>query len=52
MNGPIGLNQQTIHEAMELYEIENRRECFEKVLRLGRHFVQEQQEEIKLRSKR
>jgi hypothetical protein len=52
MNGPIGLNQQTIHEAMRLYGIENKRDCFEKVLRLGRHFVKEQHEEISLRAKK
>jgi hypothetical protein len=50
--GPVALNQMAIHAAMDLYDIENKQDCFEKVLRLGRHFVKEQQEEISLRAKK
>ena len=32
MNSPIGVKQGPIHEAMRLYKIKNRRECFEKVM--------------------
>lgn len=35
-NGPIAINHLAIHSAMELYGIQNRRDCFEKVLRLSR----------------
>jgi hypothetical protein len=48
-NGPIGLDQNAIHKAMELYGIENRPNCFEKVVSLGRQIINEQQK--KLRSK-
>ena len=33
-NGPIDLNHLAIHADMELYQIKNRRQCFEKVIRL------------------
>ena len=39
MNGPIAIDQNAIHNAMELYEIENRQQCFEKVLILSKHFI-------------
>ncbi len=38
-NGPVEINQQAIHEAMRLYRIRNRRECFEKVLTLSRWWI-------------
>lgn len=47
MAGAVALNQMAIHRAMELYEIEDRRGCFEKVIALGRHFVRKQAEEAK-----
>lgn len=31
-NGPVGVNQMAIHEAMRLYKIKNRKACFEKVM--------------------
>jgi len=38
-NGPVDMNHQAIHEAMKLYKIKNRRECFEKILTLSRWWV-------------
>lgn len=46
-NGPVGLDQNAIHKAMDLYEIKDRRDCFEKVVALGRHIVGEQQKGYK-----
>lgn len=37
--GPIALNQMAIHEAMKLYEIENKIDTFEKIVDVGRYFV-------------
>ncbi len=37
--GPIDINQTAIHEAMKLYQVQNRRECFEKVLTLSGYFL-------------
>jgi len=34
MSGPMGLNHLAIYEAMRLYKIKNRQECFERVVRL------------------
>lgn len=34
-NGPISINQLAIHEAMKLYEIKDRKDCFHKVLFLS-----------------
>lgn len=41
MNGPVALNHEAVHRAMELYEVENKRQCFEKVLALSNHFFAE-----------
>jgi hypothetical protein len=41
VNGPIEINHQAIHEAMRLYRIEKRRECFEKVIILSRWWIGE-----------
>ncbi len=38
-NGPIDINQLAIHEAIKLYEINNPRECFQKVLRLAQWWL-------------
>jgi hypothetical protein len=35
MGGPIDVNHLSIHEAMRLYGIKNKKECFEKVLTLS-----------------
>lgn len=42
MAGAVALNQIAIHEAMDLYEVEFKRDCFEKVVMLGRHFIGQQ----------
>jgi hypothetical protein len=38
--GPVAINQLAIHEAMRLYKIQNRKECFEKVLALAAHCIE------------
>jgi hypothetical protein len=40
MNGPVDVNHLAIYEAMKLYRIKNRRECFEKVLILARWWIE------------
>ena len=37
--GAVDLLHEAIHRAMELYQVRNRRECFEKVLTLGRWWI-------------
>ena len=39
MGGAVAVNQMAIHAAMDLYEIENRVACFEKVLMLCRKIL-------------
>lgn len=38
--GPVDINQLAIHEAMKLYRIKDRKECFEKVLKLSAYFIE------------
>lgn len=38
-SGPIDINHLAIHKAMELYEIGNKRVCFEQVTKLARHML-------------
>jgi len=38
--GPIAINQLAVHEAMNLYCIRDRKECFEKVLKLSSYFIE------------
>jgi hypothetical protein len=45
MAGVVDINHVAVHEAMKLYRIENRRECFEKVLRLAANFIEEMREQ-------
>ena len=37
--GPIAINHQAIHEAMRLYEVTNKQQCFEKVLFLSQEWL-------------
>ena len=37
--GPIDINHQAIHEAMRLYEITNKQQCFEKVLLMSNKWL-------------
>ena len=39
MGGPIDISHLSIHAAMRLYKIQDRRGCFEKVLTLSHHFM-------------
>ena len=36
----IDINHQAIHEAMRLYEVEDRKACFEKVLSMGAKWIE------------
>lgn len=45
MGGPVALNQLAIHQAMELYDIEFRADCFDKVVAVGRHMIKKQHDE-------
>jgi hypothetical protein len=36
MGTPYGINQVAVHEAMRLYGVEDKKNCFEKVLLLAR----------------
>jgi hypothetical protein len=38
-SGPVDLNHLAIHEAMKLYKIKNRTDCFNKVRTLGHWWV-------------
>ena len=40
--GPISLNHEPIHRAMELYEVEDKQGCFEKILKLSYYFMEKQ----------
>ena len=41
MAGPIDIDHAAVHEAMNLYRVENKKSCFEKVLYLAGHFIGE-----------
>jgi len=43
----VGLNQMAVHAAMELYEIEDKQDCFDKVVSAGRHMIAKRNEEVK-----
>jgi len=51
MGGAVALNQMAIHSAMDLYEIEDRQDCFEKVVVVGRHMIAKQHEARKEQNK-
>jgi len=40
--GPVDINHDAIHRAMDLYGIENKRGCFEQVCKIGQHVISEQ----------
>lgn len=50
MGGAVALNQAAIHEVMRLYDIANKKECFEKVVALGRHMIARQNKEAKTKA--
>lgn len=39
-NGPVAINQVAIHEAMKLYRIQDKIDCFEKVLSISAYFIE------------
>ena len=48
--GPVGINHEAIHRAMELYNIENKQRCFEQVLAVSTHTLQKELEKWKAKS--
>lgn len=40
-NDPIDINHLAVHAAMDLYQVQNRRECFEKVINLAGYWIRE-----------
>ena len=44
MGGPVAINQMAIHAAMDLYEVEFKQDCFEKVLAACRELIDESKE--------
>ena len=44
MSGPITVNQIAIHEAMDLFDVADRRGCFDKVVNVSRMMIQEDNE--------
>lgn len=47
MGGAVALNQLAIHAAMDLFEVEYKQDCFDKVVMVGRHFIGQQNEKRK-----
>lgn len=45
MGGAIAINQMAIHAAMELFEVQDRRSCFEKVVMVSRAILKQSHEE-------
>jgi len=41
VSGPVAINQTAIHNAMELYEIQDRIDCFEKVVSASRTLLED-----------
>ena len=44
MGGAVAINQMAIHAAMDLYQIEDRRACFEKVVMVCRKVLKDGRE--------
>lgn len=47
MGGPVALNQLAIYPAMEMYNVEFKADCFEKVVAVGRKVLAKQRESVK-----
>lgn len=43
-NGPVGLNHVAIHEAMKLYEVKDKKNCFWRILQLGDWWIERNRE--------
>jgi hypothetical protein len=43
-SGPVAINQIAVHEAIKAYKIRNRKECFEKVVKLCDWWIGKQHE--------
>jgi hypothetical protein len=44
MGGAVAVNQMAIHAAMDLYEIQDKRTCFEKVVMVSREVLQSERD--------
>ena len=40
MGGPVAINQVAVHAVMELFQVNDPLDCFEKVVRLSGYFIQ------------
>ena len=47
MNGAVAMNQMAIHAAMDLYDIEDKQDCFDKVVAVGRSVIAKQHRDAK-----
>jgi len=45
-NGPIDINHEAIHKAMDLYEIKDKKDCFEKVTAIAEHIITMMREKV------
>jgi hypothetical protein len=48
MGGAVAINQMAIHAAMDLYQIEDRKTCFEKVVMVYRKVLGDDREQAKV----
>ena len=44
IGGVVAINQLAIHAAMDLYEVFDKKDCFEKVIKLGQYFISKEAE--------
>ena len=44
MGGPISINQMAIHAAMDLFDVADKRGCFDKVVYVSREIIAEESE--------
>ena len=49
--GPIDINHQAVHEALRLYDIQDKRGCFERVILIARHMIAKMNERIERESR-
>ena len=49
--GPIDISHDAVHKALDLYEVRNRRDCFERVVLIARHMITKINERIERESR-
>jgi len=47
MGGAVAINQMAVHAAMDLYQIEDRKTCFEKVVMVSRAILSDDRDRAK-----